>query len=182
MLFDEVALKNQLDGVIKSLRRDMSQIRTGRPSNDFFNELMVDYYGSQTPVAYMGQITFDSAMSITIKIHDKSASDIVRTTLEEANIGASINEPEKGVFKLNFQPLTEDLRKEKVKELGKLLEEKKIRARHVRQNFLEELKLLEKVPEDEIKRSEELIQKHIDECIATLQSMADEKSLELMSI
>ena len=68
------------------------------------------------------------------------------------------------------------------KELGKILEEKKIRARQVRQQFMEDLKKLEKVPEDELKRSEEGIQNAIDECIKNLQTLADEKSLELMSI
>lgn len=182
MLFDQNSLKIQLENVEKSLKRDMSQIRTGRPSVEFFNELMVDYYGAQTAVAFMGQITFDSPMSITIKVFDKGASEIVKQALIESNIGATVNEPEKGLLKLNFQPLTEDLRKEKVKELGKILEDKKIRARQVRQQFMEDLKSLEKVPEDEQKRSEEAIQKAIDTCISNLQTLADQKSVELMSI
>ncbi len=182
MLFDEASLRNDLEKVVNSLKEDMKDIRTGRPSIDFFDKVMVDYYGTKTQLTYMAQIAFDSAMSMTIRIHDKNASNEVKKALDEANIGASINEAEKGIFKLNFQPLTEEDRVQKVKDLGKLLEEKKIRARQVRQEYMEGVKNLEKVSEDDQKRSEEAIQKIIDEYIDKLDQASSEKQSELMII
>lgn len=182
MLFDENDLKNALASVVTSFKTDLKSIRTGRPTNDIFEQILIDYYGTKTPLTYLAQIAFTSATSITITVNDKNAADEVKKALEDSNLGSSIAESEKGVFKLNFHPLTEDTRKERVKELRILLEEKKVRARQVRQKFMELIKDLEKVSEDEQKRSEEQVQKMIDECISNLDKISAEKEADLMAV
>jgi ribosome recycling factor len=182
MLFNENELKRELDDVVNSLAEDMKSIRTGRASNDTFEKILVDYYGTKTPLTYIAQITFNSAISITVKLNDKNAASEVKKALDEANIGGSIVESEKGVFKINFNPLTEEDRKLKVKELGFLLEEKRIRARHVRQRYMEEIKSLDKVSEDDQKRSEERVQKMLDEHIAKLETLAKDKESDLLAV
>jgi len=184
VLFDQDELNLELEIVLDELHAEMNKIRTGRPSLAALEGITAMYYGVPTKLKAMAQISIDSAMSATIKVNDKSDDTLVevRKALDAANTGAQINEPEKGLFKLNFQPLTGEDRNEKVKELGKLLESKRDRVRGIRRVFREKLEALDKVPEDDVKRSQEDIQEAHDSYMEKLEAAAKVKERELKGL
>lgn len=181
MLINEVELKQRFDDVTEKFKRYLRTLRTGRPNLDAINGIKVEYYGSQMQLNFIAQISLD-ATTATIKLNDKSAADKVKEALEEASLG-NIVQAESGVFKINFPPLTEDVRKETVKQMYKELEESyRAHARRIRQEFREELKNIEKAPEDIVKKEEEKIQELLNECIKDLDNLAKTKESEIMSV
>src|SRR5258706_4416500 len=142
MLFDQEMLQLQLDEVIESFIKDLKSISTGRANPSTFENIIVDVtekYGSKMALSGVAKISIRNAITVEIEVWDMNIVSEVDKALQEASLGGSINAGSaKNVFIINFHPLTEEDRDVKVKELGKLLEERKVRVRHVRQEYMED--------------------------------------------
>lgn len=181
MLYDEKELKDSIDLVIIEFEDNLKKIRTGSANKDVFDNIKVSAYGSDSSLNSVSNLVFEGPLNVIVKVWDKSLIAEVRKALESANLGASVTDHGDHI-RINFFPLTEESRKEKVRELNQLLEDYRVKIRLVRQEFMQMVKSLDGVSEDDQKFSQEKIQKTIDESIKELEQIAEKKEKELLSI
>ncbi len=183
MLVDEQKIKSDLDEIQLSLEEKLSEIRAGRPNVKMFDRIFVEYYGVSTQLSHVGRPVFNGNLGITFTVFDKSITKQVEESLQKADLGASINISDAGVININFPALTTDVREERKKEIGEILENHRVRVRNnVRRKYMDELEALEKVSEDEVDRSKEKLEKIISDGIEGLNITAEEKKREFDSI
>ena len=145
---------------------------------DVFNDIQIDQYGTLTPLSYASTISFASPIVAEIRPFSKTDISKIAAAIRNANIGGSVNEQAEKVI-VNFLPLTQEDRDASSKELSEMLESFRVRARGVRQDYMQKVKALEGVSEDEQKMSEKRIQELVDANIKSLEALADEKDSEL---
>ena len=177
-------LDDSLEKCIEHLKTEYSAIRAGRSNPKVLDRVMVDYYGSRTPLNQMGNITAPDPRSLLVSIWDMSAFKNVKKALMEADLGLGISDDGK-VIRLTFPVLTEDRRKEICKTVKKVAEENKVTCRNSRRDALDEFKALKKeslITEDEMKSAEKEVQTKIDNAIAKIDKLEQEKEKEIMSV
>ena len=132
-------IDEKMGKVIENLEENFSEIRAGRANPAILNKVMVEYYGTPTPINQVASVAVPEARQIVITPWDKSLLATITKAIEAANIG--INPMNDGqVIRLIFPELTEERRKEIVKDIKKLAEEAKIAVRNVRRDEMEEAK------------------------------------------
>lgn len=177
-------LKQNLDKVINHLNVEFSSVRAGRANPKILDKVLVDYYGTPTPLYQMANISVPEPRMLLISLWDTSMIKDVVKAINEANIGINPNDDGK-VIRLVFPVLTEDRRKELVKQTKKIAEEVKVSARNERREALDNIKLLKKdnlITEDAEKNSEKEIQKILDEYVAKIDKISQDKEKEIMEI
>ena len=165
------------------LEADFAAIRAGRANPHVLDKLRVDYYGTPTPIQQVGNVTVPEARIIQIAPWEKSLIKEIEKAIMTSDIG--INPSNDGsVIRLVFPELTEDRRKELVKEVKKKAEGAKVAIRNIRRDANDAFKKLAKedVSEDEIKELEEQTQKLTDKYIKEVDQMVDVKSKEIMTV
>ncbi len=176
--------KAGMDKAIDSLRRDLSRVRTGRASLAILDDVRVDYYGTPTPLNQVGSLAVPEPRLITIQTWEKKLIPEIERAIQKADLG--INPTNDGiVIRLAFPALTEERRKEMVKQVRKMGEEGKIAVRNARRDANEALKKLLKdkaVSEDDEKRGEKEIQDLTDDYVARIDKVIADKEKELMEI
>ena len=176
--------KAGMDKAIDSLRRDLSRVRTGRASLAILDDVRVDYYGTPTPLNQVGSLAVPEPRLITIQTWEKKLIPEIERAIQKADLG--INPTNDGiVIRLAFPALTEERRKEMVKQVRKMGEEGKIAVRNARRDANEALKKLLKdkaVSEDDEKRGEKEIQELTDDYVARIDKVIADKEKELMEI
>ena len=178
MILDDA--KERMSKAIDSYKRDLATVRTGRASPAMLDRVMVNYYGSPTPVNQIAGISVVEGRQLVIKPFDKSCISDIERGIYEANIGLTPNNNGEVVM-LVIPELTEDRRKEYVKEVKTMAEEAKIALRNVRQDANNDIKKLE-LPLDEEKRGMERIQDLISKYNKDIDSLLAEKEKELMTV
>lgn len=163
-----------------SLDKKFTNVRAGRANPSMLDGIMVEYYGVPTPLKQIANITIPEARQLSIKPYDRSALAGIEKAIFEANLGVTPNNNGEVVF-IVIPPLTEDRRKELVKQVKALAEEGKIALRNIRQDANNELKRLE-LPEDEEKLGNEKVQELINKFNKEIDEKLKEKENELMSI
>ena len=163
-----------------SLDKKFTNVRAGRANPSMLDGIMVEYYGVPTPLKQIANITIPEARQLSIKPYDRSALAGIEKAIFEANLGVTPNNNGEVVF-IVIPPLTEDRRKELVKQVKALAEEGKIALRNIRQDANNELKRLE-VPEDEEKLGNEKVQELINKFNKEIDEKLKEKENELMTI
>ena len=138
---------------INNLDGELATIRAGRANPNVLNRIMVDYYGTPTPLKSLANISIPEARQLSIKPFDRSCLGAIEKAIFEANLGVTPNNNGEVVF-IVIPPLTEDRRKELVKQVKGLGEEAKIALRNIRQDANKALEN-QKLPEDEEKRGNE---------------------------
>lgn len=181
MFFEESKIKQELDQLVDYFNLELKKLNTGRASLDVFDNIRVEAYGMQSPLNAVGNIVIDDAYTVKVKVWDKNVIQNVEKALKDANLGASVA-VESDFVRLKFNPITEESRKEKVKELGKLLEERKVAIRQVRQKFIKLVESMSGVSEDDQNSDKEKIQKIIDAYIERVDEIAKKKENDLMSV
>jgi ribosome recycling factor len=169
---------------VEAFERDLAGMRTGRASPGLVEGIMVDYYGTMTPLKQLGTINTPEARLITINAWDKAAVTAIEKAIQKANIGMTPN-IDGMTIRLAVPPLTEERRKEIVKMVHRRLEEAKIAVRNVRRDSIEELRALEKdkrISQDDQKRAETQLQKHTDTYTDKAQKASDAKEAEVMRV
>ena len=163
-----------------SLDKKFTNVRAGRANPSMLDGIMVEYYGVPTPLKQIANITIPEARQLSIKPYDRSALAGIEKDIFEANLGVTPNNNGEVVF-IVIPPLTEDRRKELVKQVKALAEEGKIALRNIRQDANNELKRLE-LPEDEEKLGNEKVQELINKFNKEIDEKLKEKENELMTI
>ena len=163
-----------------SLDKKFTNVRAGRANPSMLDGIMVEYYGVPTPLKQIANITIPEARQLSIKPYDRSALAGIEKAIFEANLGVTPNNNGEVVF-IVIPPLTEDRRKELVKQVKALAEEGKIALRNIRQDANNELKRLE-LPEDEEKLVNEKVQELINKFNKEIDEKLKEKENELMTI
>ncbi|MBR6509396.1 MAG: ribosome recycling factor [Clostridia bacterium] len=180
-------LKNteeKMNKTVAVLERDYKSIRAGRANASVLDRVTVDYYGVPTPIGQMAAISTPEARVLMISPWDASTLKEIERAILTSDIG--INPQNDGkVIRLSFPPLTEERRKEIVKEVKKLAEDNKVAIRNTRRDALEKLKALKKantITEDDVTNGEKKIQKLTDKFCGEIDEIAGLKEKEILEI
>lgn len=188
-------MNEMVDDIFSSLKQDLEKayshqqseylvIRAGRANPHILDKVMVEYYGVMTPITQMGTISVSEARILNINIWDQSQIKNVMKAISQADIGITPTDDGKTI-RLVFPMLTEERRKEIVKNVKKICEETKITMRNARRDALDMLKDLKKdgtLSEDETSQSEKEVQKMIDKYTSLADSLASSKEDEVMKV
>ncbi len=169
---------------IESLQKDLRRIRTGRASLALLDGLMVDYYGSSTPINQLATLSIPEARQIVIQPWDSSAVPDIEKAILKSELGLTPSNDGK-IVRINIPPLTAERRKELVKIVRKMGEEFKVQVRNQRRDSNEMLKDMKKeklVSEDDLHKAQEKVQKTTDEFITKIDGIVSEKEQEIMEI
>ena len=177
--FEEKMIKT-----ISVFEENLSEIRAGRANPAILNKIMIDYYGTPTPINQVAGISVPEARMIVIQPWDASVLKEIEKEILKSDIGINPNNDGK-VIRLNFPELNEERRKEIVKDIRKLAEEAKVAIRSIRRDAIDEAKALQKnseISEDDLKVAEDKIQKLTDKYIEEIDAILEKKEKEVMSI
>ena len=178
------SMQERMEKVIDNLEANYSEIRAGRANLAILNRVSVEYYGVPTPINQVASVSVPEARLIVIQPWDRSILSQVEKAIEKADIGIHpMNDGQ--VIRLSFPELTEERRKEIVKDVKKTAEEAKVAVRNVRRDEMDEAKAKLKnkeISEDEEKSLEDKIQKETDKYVAKIDEIADKKEKEIMSV
>jgi len=180
---DAYALEAQekMNKSIDSYKLNLSSLRTGRASASMLNGVLVDYYGSPTPVNQIASITSPEPRQLLIKPYDKNDVKNIVAAIHASNLGLNpINEGI--VIRLIIPVLTEDRRKEIVKQARKYAEDAKVAVRNIRRDYMDVLKIDDSYSEDLQRRAQDDIQKVTDEATKKIDTILQEKEAEIMAI
>ena len=176
--------QEKMEKCLRSLEHEFSTIRAGRANPAVLDKVLVDYYGTPTPVQQMAAISVSEARVLVIQPWDMSQLKAIEKAIQWSDIG--INPTNDGkVIRLAFPQPTEDRRKELVKQIKKFGEEAKVTLRNVRRDTLEKFKTMKKnseITEDDMKNYEKDMQKLTDKFCDNVDSAVADKEKEIMSI
>lgn len=165
---------------IETLESRFANVRVGRANPGMLDGIMVEYYGVPTPLKSLANISVPEARQLSIKPFDKSCLGDIEKAIFEANIGVTPNNNGEVVF-IVIPELTEDRRRELVKQVKAISEEGKIALRNIRQDANKQIELLE-LPEDEEKKGNEKVQELINEYNKIIDEKFKEKEKDLMTL
>ena len=177
-------LETKMQKTLDKLQESFSEVRAGRANPAILNKVSVEYYGVQTPISQMAGISVPEARMIVIQPWDMSTLKEIEKAILASDIGLNPNNDGK-VIRLNFPELTEERRKELVKEIKKMAEETKISIRNIRRDGMEKVKADLKngeITEDERAKSEDNIQKLTDKYVAEIDKILESKEKEILNI
>ncbi len=172
--------EESMQGAIDAMERRFLNIRTGRANASMLDGVMVSYYGSDTPLKQLANIQIPEARQLVIKPFDKSALPAIEKGIYESNIGLTPNNNGEIII-LNIPALTEETRKEYVKQAKQIAEEAKINLRNIRQDGNNDLKKLE-ITEDDVKYGNDQIQELINKFNKVVEDKLKIKEQELMTV
>ena len=168
----------------QSLGREFGSIRAGRANPNLLNRIMVEYYGTPTPMQQVGNISVPEPRIIQINPWEKSLLKAIEKAILASDLGITPTNDGTSI-RLVFPELTEERRKELVKDIKKKGEAAKVAVRNVRRDANDTLKKMEKstdITEDERKEGEEKIQKMTDKYVAKIDKSVENKSKEIMTV
>ncbi len=174
--------EDKMKKAVEFLENDYAAIRAGRANPHVLDKLRIDYYGTPTPIQQVGNITVPEARIIQIAPWEKSLIKEIEKAIQTSDIG--INPSNDGsVIRLVFPELTEERRKDLVKEVKKKAEEGKVAIRNIRRDGNDALKKQAKeISEDEVKQMEEQLQKLTDKFVKEVDALMESKSKEIMTV
>ena len=177
------AAQVKMDKVIAHLTEELASVRAGKASVNVLNGILVEYYGTPTDISQVASITVPDARTVLVQPWEKKMIPVIEKAILVANIGLTPSNNGEHI-RLNIPPLTEERRKELVKQIRKYAEGGKVAIRNIRRDANDAFKKLAKedVSEDEIKELEEQTQKLTDKYIKEVDQMVDVKSKEIMTV
>lgn len=176
--------KSKMNKSVERLQDDYAALRAGRANPNVLDKITVDYYGAPTPINQMAAISVTEARILLIQPWDASSLKDIEKAILTSDIGINPNNDGK-VIRLEFPSLTEDRRKELVKEVHKMAEECKVAIRNVRREAMDKVKAMQKkseITEDDLKDAEKKIQTETDNACKKVDEVCTAKEKELMSI
>ncbi|MBR7042376.1 MAG: ribosome recycling factor [Bacilli bacterium] len=172
--------EEKMENSINSLEYKFTNVRAGRANPSMLDGITVEYYGTETPLKQLANISVPEARQLMIKPFDKSILGGIEKAIFEANLGLTPNNNGECIF-LVIPPLTEERRKELVKQVKALAEEAKIALRNIRQDANTAIKNA-KLPEDEEKQGNEEVQELINKYNKIIEEKLKDKENDLMTI
>ena len=182
MEFDK--LEERMNKTLSVLDDNFSDIRAGRANPAILNKITVDYYGVPTPINQVAGISVPEARLIVIQPWDASILKEIEKAILASDLGLNPNNDGK-VIRLSFPELTEERRKDLVKDIKKIAEDAKVSIRAIRRDGIDEAKEMQKasvITEDDLKKAEDQIQKLTDKKIAEIDVKFEKKEQEIMSV
>jgi ribosome recycling factor len=173
-----------MEKTIEALHRDLAALRTGRASTALVDKLMVEYYGTPTPLQELALISIPEAQLIAIKPYDPGAMKNIERAIMQSDLGLTPNNDGK-LIRLQIPSLTEERRRELTKTASKRVEEAKVSVRNVRRSHLEDLRSFEKekmITEDDLYFGRDEVQKLTDEYIKKIDEIGAAKEKEILEI
>jgi len=175
---------DRMKHAIEAMVHDFGTLRTGRANPAVLERVHVDYYGTETPISQMANISIPEPRQLLIVAYDKSMVPVIERAIMKSDLG--INPANDGTgTRLNFPQMTEERRKEMVKQVNTRSEQGCVAIRNVRRDAIEHLKAAEKkkeIGEDQLKALEAKIQKLTDKFIADVHDLQKKKDAELMVV
>ena len=185
MLKDEYKIyEEKMQKSIDSVAADFAAVRAGRANASVLDRIMVDYYGSPTPIQQVAAISSPDARTLLITPWDGSILKGIEKAIQNSDLG--INPQNDGrAIRLGFPQLTEERRKELVKQIHKYSEGGKVAVRNIRRDAVDHFKKMEKkseITEDELKQAEKDLQKLTDDSCKKLDELLAKKEKELLAV
>lgn len=174
--------ESRMEKTVASLKDSFNAIRTGRASAAIFDKIRVDYYGAKTPLNQVGNISVPEARSIVIQPFDKSLINEIEKAILASDLGLNPSNDGK-VIRISIPPLTQDRRKELVKQAKTIAENARTSIRNIRRDGNDDLKKQQKagdLTEDDLKTEEDKLQKLTDKYIAEINKIYDAKEKEIL--
>ncbi len=174
----------RMDKSIESFRLDLTKIRTGRAHPSLLDHVMVDYYGTQTPLTQASNVTVEDARTLTVTAWDKSMIQVIEKAILESDLG--LNPATSGtVMRIPLPPLSEERRRDLIKVTKSEAENSRIAIRNIRRDAIHQLKDLAKnkeISEDDAHKGEDQVQKLTDVRIKIIDELLAEKEREMLEI
>ena len=178
MLLLEVT--DKMDKAMESLSKKFTTVRAGRANPSSLDGVMVEYYGSMTPLKQLATISVPEARQLLIKPFDKSSLGAIEKGILAANLGYTPGNDGENI-RIVIPELTEERRRELAKQVKAISEEAKVSVRNIRHDAMEDLEKME-LPEDEEKRMEKEIQDSVNEYNKKIEGKLKEKEEELLTV
>ena len=178
---NEASVK-RMEKTINALKDEFNTIRTGRASASLFDKVRVDQYGEKTPLSQVANIAIPEARMVVITPWDKSLIGEIEKAIQRSELGLNPSNDGK-VIRIAIPPLTADRRKELVKQAKTIAENSRVAIRNIRRDGNDELKKQQKdgsITEDELKTTEDSLQKTTDKFIAEINKIFEDKEKEIM--
>ncbi|MEF2919472.1 MAG: ribosome recycling factor [Acutalibacteraceae bacterium] len=169
---------------IDHLNTEFAAIRAGRANPAVLDKVVVDYYGAPTPINQLAAVSVTEARTLMIQPWDASVLTPIERAIQMSDIGINPQNDGKSL-RLVFPPLTEERRKDLVKDVKELAEEAKVGVRNVRRDTVDKFKSMKKdgeITEDDLKQAEKKTQDITDKAVKEIDALADKKQKEIMSI
>lgn len=176
--------EERLKKSIESLKREFGSLRAGRATPTLLDKVMVDYYGTPTPVNQVAKVSVPEPRMIMIQPWEKAMLHEIEKAIMKSELGLSPNSDGTAI-RLSIPQLTQERRKELVKTVNKKGEEAKVAIRNIRRDANEHIKKLEKdkeITEDESKKGQEKFQKIVDSFIKNVDTLKEAKEKEIMEV
>jgi ribosome recycling factor len=171
--------RERMGKAIEALENNLSVLRTGRANPGILKKVLVDYYGSTMPIDQVASITTPDARTLVITPWDRGALNPIEKAIRDSDLGLNPNNKGDTIF-ISLPMLTEERRKDLVKNARNYAEDARIAIRNLRKQALDEVKKLEGVGGDDIKRGEVEVQKITDEFIARVDTTFHKKEQEIL--
>lgn len=180
--FDISEHEEKMKGAIDALRREFTRVRSGRATPALVDKLKVEAYGSEMPLNQVASISVPEARLMIIQPFDKTNLASVERAIHKSDLGVNPNN-DGSVIRLAFPALTEDRRKDLVRQVKKRCEEARVSIRNARRDAMEDIKKLsDGRPEDEVKRAQDTVQKLTDKFTEEVDKSFAVKEKEIMEV
>jgi ribosome recycling factor len=177
-------LKKEMEQTLEALKRELAKVRTGRASTTLIEGVMVDYYGTRTPLNQLAALSAPEPRLLLIQPYDRNAMGSIEKAIYQSDLGLTpVNDGK--VIRVPIPELTEERRKELVRHIRKVAEEYRVSLRNHRREANERTKKMQKdkqVAEDEARSTQERVQKLTDESLEKLEKILKTKEDELMAV
>ncbi|MDJ0731865.1 MAG: ribosome recycling factor [Crocosphaera sp.] len=177
-------LKDNMQKSVEATQRSFNTIRTGRANASILDRVTVDYYGTETQLNSLANITTPDATTIMIQPYDKGSMGQIEKAIQMSDVGLTPNN-DGNVIRLNIPPLTEERRKELVKLASKMAEEGKVAIRNIRRDAIDDVRKQEKnsdISKDESRDLQEDIQKVTDQFTGKVDELLAAKEKDIMTV
>jgi ribosome recycling factor len=183
---DEIELyleeaRDLMNKALLHLGNELSKIRAGKANPSMLDGVLVSYYGTMTPLNQVSSLTTPDARTIFIKPWEKGLIGEIEKAILTANLGITPQSDGNHVI-INIPMLTEERRRQLVKQVGQEVEHGKVSVRNIRKETNEQLKKIKGASEDDIKNAEEIVQKTTDEFIHKIDALSKKKEAEIMTV
>jgi ribosome recycling factor len=175
-------MEDLMKEAIEAAKREFATIRTGRANPSLLDRVLVEYYGDHVPVRNVATISAPEPRMLVVKPFDRTTAPAIRKAIQASDLGLNPN-LDGDLIRVPLPVLTEERRRELVKDVNKKTEEKKVELRNARRDAIEEMRKLEKahqVSEDELRRFQEQAQKVTDAYAVEMEKLQKAKDKELM--
>ena len=177
-------MKEHMAKTIETLRREYQKIRTGRASTSLLEDIKIDYYGNLSPLSAVATLAVPEARTITLSPWEPKMIPVIEKAILNSNIGLTPSNDGR-MIRLVLPALTEERRRDIVKDLKRKAEDDKIALRNIRRDAIDRLKKLEKdkkITEDELKKSEKEVQDITDKHVAKVDEVFAHKEKEVLEV